>query len=77
VATVAVPGGAVEVLPGGAFDPAESDRRREARRAELEADIAHSEDKLANERFVERAPAEVVQAERDKLARLRAELDAL
>jgi valyl-tRNA synthetase len=77
VASVTVPGGAVEVLPGGAFDPADADRRRDERRAKLAADIAHSEDKLGNERFVERAPPEVVRAERDKLAHLRAELDAL
>jgi valyl-tRNA synthetase len=32
---------------------------------------------LANERFVARAPAEVVQAEREKLERYRRELDAL
>ena len=32
---------------------------------------------LANEGFVSKAKPEVVQAERDKLARLRAELDAL
>ena len=77
VATVTVPGGVVEVLPGGAFDAAEVQRRRAVRRAELEAAIAHSEGKLANERFVERAPAAVVQGERDKLARLRGDLEAL
>jgi valyl-tRNA synthetase len=32
---------------------------------------------LANERFVERAPAEVVEAEREKLERYRRELEAL
>jgi valyl-tRNA synthetase len=32
---------------------------------------------LANGRFVERAPAEVVEAERKKLARYRRELEAL
>jgi valyl-tRNA synthetase len=77
VATVTVPGGVVEVLPGGAFDPAEAERRQAARRSEIEAQIARSEGKLANQRFVERAPAEVVQAERDKLARLRGDLEAL
>ena len=33
--------------------------------------------KLSNEGFVAKAPPDVVQAERDKLARLQAELDAL
>jgi valyl-tRNA synthetase len=32
---------------------------------------------LANERFVEKAPAQVVEAEREKLARYRRELTAL
>jgi valyl-tRNA synthetase len=32
---------------------------------------------LGNERFVANAPAEVVEGERDKLARYRRELDAL
>jgi valyl-tRNA synthetase len=43
----------------------------------LEKEIARGEGMLANERFVERAPAEVVEAEREKLARYRRELDAL
>jgi valyl-tRNA synthetase len=32
---------------------------------------------LANERFTEKAPPDVVEAEREKLARYRRELDAL
>jgi valyl-tRNA synthetase len=32
---------------------------------------------LSNERFVDRAPADVVQAEREKLERYRRELEAL
>jgi valyl-tRNA synthetase len=77
VATVAVPGGMVEVLPSEDIDPAEAERRRAERRKHLEAEIARAEGKLANEKFVERAPAEIVQAERDKLERLRAELAEL
>jgi valyl-tRNA synthetase len=49
----------------------------EAERARLEAEIARAEGMLANERFVQKAPAEVVEAEREKLARYRRELDAL
>jgi valyl-tRNA synthetase len=48
--------------------------------AELERlrnEIARAEGMLANERFVERAPPEVVEAEREKLARYRRELEAL
>jgi valyl-tRNA synthetase len=77
VATVTVPGGVVRVLAGGGFDPEEAERRRAKRRAELGAEVARVEAKLANERFVERAPVHVVEGERTKLARLREELEAL
>jgi valyl-tRNA synthetase len=77
VATVTVPGGVVRVLAGGGFDPEEAERRRAKRRAELEAQVARVKGKLGNDRFVERAPAHVVEGERAKLERLRAELDAL
>ena len=43
----------------------------------LQKEIARSEGMLANERFVENAPAHVVDAEREKLARYQRELDAL
>ena len=43
----------------------------------LRKEIARSEGMLGNERFVERAPADVVDAEREKLARYRRELEAL
>ena len=77
VATVAIPGGSVEVLAGGAFDPAAAERRRAEKTAQIEAEIVRSEGKLSNEGFVAKAPPDVVQAERDKLERLRAELEAL
>ncbi|MDQ6914488.1 MAG: valine--tRNA ligase [Actinomycetota bacterium] len=77
VATVAIPGGAVQVLAWNGFDPAGAERRRDGRRARLQADIDRSEAKLANQGFVDKAPAEVVGAERAKLDRLREELEAL
>jgi valyl-tRNA synthetase len=43
----------------------------------LQKEIARAEGMLANERFVENAPADVVAAEREKLARYKRELDAL
>jgi valyl-tRNA synthetase len=49
----------------------------EAELARLRKEVARLEGKLANERFVANAPAEVVEAERDKLAKYRRELDAL
>ena len=45
--------------------------------ARLEKEIARAEGMLANKRFVENAPAHVVDAEREKLARYQRELDAL
>jgi valyl-tRNA synthetase len=49
----------------------------EAERARLRKEIERGEKMLANERFVARAPAEVVDAERKKLERYRRELDAI
>jgi valyl-tRNA synthetase len=43
----------------------------------LEKEIRRAEAMLANSRFLEKAPADVVEAEREKLARYRRELDAL
>jgi valyl-tRNA synthetase len=49
----------------------------EAEVERLRKEVTRAEGKLANERFVAGAPAEVVAAEREKLARYRRELDAL
>ena len=49
----------------------------ETERQRLREEIDRAEGMLANERFVSNAPATVVEAERDKLARYRRELDAL
>ena len=49
----------------------------DAERARLQKEIERAERMLANERFVQNAPADVVDAERDKLARYRRELDAI
>jgi valyl-tRNA synthetase len=49
----------------------------DAERERLQAEIARAEQMLANERFVANAPGHVVDAEREKLARYRRELDAL
>ena len=49
----------------------------DAERERLHKEIERGEKMLANERFVANAPAEVVTAEREKLARYRRELDAI
>ena len=74
---MAVPGGAVAVLASDAVDTEAEAKRTAERRRVLEGEIARAEGKLANAKFVERAPGPVVQAERDKLAALRAELEEL
>jgi valyl-tRNA synthetase len=77
VASIGIPGGIVAVLPSDAVD-LEAEQRRARERAEtLRKEIARAEGKLANQGFVAKAPAPVVQAERDKLERLRAELAEL
>jgi valyl-tRNA synthetase len=77
VATVPVPGGAVEILASSDVDPGASARRIEAQRDRLRSEIDRAEKKLSNQGFVAKAPPEVVAAERDKLERLRGELEAL
>ncbi len=49
----------------------------DAERERLENEIERSLGMLENDRFVQKAPADVVEAEREKLARYRRELDAL
>ncbi len=52
-------------------------RRVAAERDRLEGEIGRLEAKLANERFVSKAPAEVVAGERAKLEEYRGALDLL
>jgi valyl-tRNA synthetase len=77
VATVAVPGGTIAVLESDAVDLGAAARRIDERRGWLDAEIERAERKLDNHGFVAKAPEAVVQAERDKLARLREERDGL
>jgi valyl-tRNA synthetase len=77
VARVPVPGGAVELLPAEGVDAGEAERRRDAHRERLRAEIARAEGKLANQGFVAKAPEHLVEAEREKLERLRRELEAV
>jgi valyl-tRNA synthetase len=77
VARVTIPGGAVLVMPTESIDAGEAERRRSARREELEREIKRAEGKLANEQFVSKAPPAVVEGERDKLERYRRELAEL
>jgi valyl-tRNA synthetase len=77
VASIAVPGGTVAVLASDDVDLGAAERRLEEQRATLRSEISRAERKLANEGFVAKAPAAVVDGERAKLERLRAELESL
>jgi valyl-tRNA synthetase len=77
VATVGVPGGSIVVLASDAVDAEAEARRAGERQQLLRKEIARAQGKLANQGFVAKAPEAVVQAERDKLARLEAELAEL
>jgi valyl-tRNA synthetase len=67
----------VQIFGGAGFDAEGAAAGRAERRKKIEGEIERAERKLANPGFVAKARPEVVQAERDKLARLTAELEAL
>jgi valyl-tRNA synthetase len=69
--------GPVRVLPSEELDAEAVATRLEKRREELRAEVERGERKLGNEGFVAKAPAEVVEEERGKLERYRAELAEL
>jgi len=69
--------GPVRVLPSADLDAEAVAARLEKRRVELRAEVERGERKLGNEGFVAKAPAEVVEEERGKLERYRAELAEL
>jgi valyl-tRNA synthetase len=76
-ATVPFEGGMAEIRAGALVDPAQEERQRGAERERLRGEIARAEAKLANEGFVAKAPEQLVAAEREKLDRLRRELEQL
>ena len=69
--------GTVQILASPEIDAEAVAARLERRREELRSEVARAEGKLANEKFVARAPAELVEEERAKLERYRAELEEL
>ncbi len=69
--------GPVKVLASAELDAEAVAGRLEKRRAELRAEVARGEKKLGNEGFVAKAPPEVVEEEKEKLARYRAELEEI
>ncbi len=83
VASVPIPGGMVEMLADDGLDleaeqrRLEAQRRLQARRAKLTDEVERAERKLAIPGFVAKAPPAVVASEREKLERLRSELESL
>jgi valyl-tRNA synthetase len=75
-AAIPVPGGVIEIIASPELDLEAADREREAKRAKLLEEVARAESRLANPGFLAKAPPAVVQAEREKLTRLKAELDS-
>ena len=69
--------GEVEVFLGEVLDPAKERERLTKEADKLRKAIASSENKLGNERFVAKAPPEVVEAEQKRLVELGAQLEAL
>ena len=69
--------GGVELLETEGVDPSAVAARIEDRREKLRAEVKRGEGKLGNEGFVAKAPADVVDAEREKLAAYQAELEEL
>jgi valyl-tRNA synthetase len=69
--------GSVEILSTEDVDAEQVSRRIEERREKLRAEVERGERKLANEGFTSKAPADVVEDERRKLAAYRAELEGL
>ena len=75
--SIPVPGGSIEILANEPSTSAPPTGAAPRRARSSQAEIERAERKLANEGFVAKAPRDVVAAEREKLERLQAELDAL
>jgi valyl-tRNA synthetase len=69
--------GGVELLETEGVDPEAVQARIEERREKLRSEVERGERKLGNEKFVAKAPAEVVDEERAKLDAYKAELSEL
>jgi valyl-tRNA synthetase len=69
--------GAVRILASADVDAEAFQARVNARREELRKEVERGEKKLGNKGFVDKAPPEVVQEEREKLDAYRRELESL
>ncbi|MCX6559418.1 MAG: valine--tRNA ligase [Candidatus Aminicenantes bacterium] len=69
--------GGMEIYVPGLIDPAKERAKLEAQRAKLAEDLRKTEAKLGNEGFIARAPADVVEKERQKLAEMRSQIGSI
>ena len=69
--------GPVRVLASAELDAEAVSERLAMRRDELRAEVGRCERKLANEGFIAKAPTEIIEEERGKLERYRAELEEI
>jgi len=69
--------GGMEIYVPGLIDPAKERARLEGQKAKLAEDLRKTEAKLGNQGFIARAPADVVEKEKAKLAELRAQIESL
>jgi valyl-tRNA synthetase len=69
--------GDVEIYLAGVIDADKERERLEARRKKLVEDVQKAEARLSNESFIQRAPADVVEKEKQKLQELRSQIDLI
>jgi len=69
--------GDIEIYLTGVIDPEKERGRLESRRKKLLDDIGKTEVRLGNEGFVQRAPADVVEKEKQKLKDLTAQIESI
>jgi valyl-tRNA synthetase len=75
--SISIPGAAVELLPNDAIDAGEAKSKIAAQVETLRSEVERAQTRLSNPGFVENAPEEVVQQEREKLAQYERELAEL
>jgi len=69
--------GDIEIYLTGVIDPEKERRRLESRRKKLLDDVGKTETRLGSEGFVQRAPADVVEKEKQKLKDLTAQIEII
>ncbi len=69
--------GEMEIFVPGLIDPTKERDRLSSKKAKLAEDLRKSEAKLAHEGFIARAPADIVEKERQRMAELRIQIESV